>query len=59
MIPKASFFAREGRLLQVLLWSISALFIGIMIWCWVAAEKAHPVFLDLNTGKPVTERPPL
>jgi len=59
MIPKQAFFAREGRFLQILLWSISALFIGIMIWCWVAAVRAKPVLLDLETGKPVAERPAL
>ena len=57
--PKHSFFAREGRLLQFLLWGISAVFIVIMIWTWIASERAAPVFLDLETGKPLEKRPPL
>jgi hypothetical protein len=59
MTPRASFWKSEGRLLQSLLWLISALFIAIMIFTWRAAERAHPVLLDLETGKPVAERPPL
>ena len=59
MIPKASFFPREGRLLQFLLWAISALFVGIMVWTWIAAVHAKPVLLDLETGKPVAEKPAL
>lgn len=59
MIPRASFWKSEGRLLQSLLWLISALFIAIMIVTWRAAEKAAPVMLDLETGKPVAERPVL
>lgn len=59
MIPRSSFWKSEGRLLQGLLWLISALFIGIMIVTWRAAEKAAPVMLDLETGKPVAERPVL
>ena len=59
MIPKASFFPREGRLLQLLLWAISALFVAIMIWTWIAAVNAKPVLLDLETGKPVVEKPAL
>ena len=53
MIPRASFFRREGKVLAVLLWVTTALFIGIMIATWIAAERAHPVMLDLETGKPV------
>ncbi|HBL30528.1 MAG TPA: hypothetical protein DD490_27145 [Acidobacteria bacterium] len=59
MIPRASFWKSEGRLLQGLLWLISALFICIMVITWKASEKAHPVLLDLETGKPVAERPAL
>jgi hypothetical protein len=36
-----------------------ALFIGIMVVTWIASEKAHPVLLDLNSGKPVQHRPAL
>jgi hypothetical protein len=59
MIPKASFGRHEGRLLQGLLWAIGALFVGIMIVTWVAAERANPLLLDLETGKPVKQRPAL
>jgi hypothetical protein len=59
MIPKASFGRHEGRLLQGLLWMIGALFVAIMIATWVAAERARPVLLDLETGKPVKQRPAL
>ncbi len=59
MTPKHAFFAREGRLLQVLLWSIAAVFIAIMLWTWIASERAAPVFLDLESGKPLQQRPPL
>ena len=58
-IPKASFFRSEGRLLQLLLWATTALFIAIMVLTWVAAERANPVLLDLETGKPVQQRPAL
>lgn len=59
MIPKSSFFPAEGRVLQALLWGISALFLGIMVVTWVASERARPVLLDLETGKPVAQRPAL
>lgn len=53
MIPRASFFRREGKVLAAILWATAALFIGIMIATWIAAERANPVMLDLETGKPV------
>jgi len=59
VIPKASFGRHEGRLLQWLLWGTMALFIGIMILTWVAAERANPVLLELETGKPVQQKPAL
>lgn len=58
MIPRASFGPREGRLLQGLLWLITALFLGIMVVTWTAAEKARPVLLDLETGRPVGQSEP-
>jgi hypothetical protein len=54
--PKASFSPFEGRLLGFLLWFTLALFVSIMVVTWIAAERAHPVMLDLETGKPVPER---
>jgi hypothetical protein len=57
MTPRASFWKSEGRLLQGLLWLTTALFIAIMIVTWVSAKRANPVLLDLETGKPVAERP--
>ncbi len=57
--PKASFGRHEGRLLQALLWATGAVFIALMILTWVAAERANPVMLDLETGKPVAEKPAL
>jgi hypothetical protein len=59
MIPRASFFRLEGRVLQFMLWGIGALFVGLMILTWVAAERANPVLLDLETGKPVQQKPAL
>lgn len=59
MIPRFSFLQAEGRLLSIVLWLMSALFLGIMVIAWIAAERARPVLLDLETGKPVTERPAL
>lgn len=59
MTPRASFLAAEGRLLLGLLWLIAALFIAIMVFTWSAAEKADPVLLDLETGKPVAQKPVL
>lgn len=58
-IPKHSFFASEGRLLQVLLWVTAAVFLAIMLATWIAAERAAPVMLDLETGQPVKQRPAL
>lgn len=58
-IPKASFGRREGALLQALLWGIGALFVAIMVVAWVASERAAPVLLDLETGRPVSQRPAL
>lgn len=58
-IPRSSLFPKEETLLGVLLWSIAALFLGIMVWTWVAAERAAPVMLDLETGRPAAKRPPL
>jgi hypothetical protein len=57
MTPKSSFFHREGKVLAVLLWVTTALFIGIMIVTWIGAERAQPVFLDLETGKPAAQSP--
>lgn len=57
MTPKASFAAFEGRLLRLLLWGIGALFIGIMVVTWISSERARPVLLDLETGRPVAQRP--
>lgn len=56
MTPKSHFFGLEGRILQVLFWGMSLVFIAVMVWAWVASEKAKPVLLDLVTGQPVAER---
>lgn len=55
MIPRASFWKSEGRLLQALLWMITGLFIAIMVLTWIGAKRANPVMLDLETGRPVQE----
>lgn len=57
--PKASFGLHEGRVLQWLLWATGVVFIALMIFTWVAAERADPVMLDLETGEPVKEKPAL
>jgi hypothetical protein len=59
MTPKAAFGRLEGRLLQGLLWGTAFVFVTIMIVAWVLAERANPRFLDLETGKPVAEKPAL
>ncbi len=59
MTPKASFGRFEGRLLQAILWGTAALFVAIMIVTWVASKRANPVLLDLETGKPVEQKPAL
>jgi len=59
MTPKASFSPREGKLLGALLIGTLALFIGILVVAWIGSERAHPVFLDLKDGKPVTHQPVL
>jgi hypothetical protein len=59
MTPKASFSPREGKLLGALLIGTLALFIGILIATWIGSERAHPVFLDLKSGKPVQHQPAL
>ena len=57
--PRSSFGRHEGRVLQWLLWATGAVFFALMILTWVAAERADPVMLDLETGKPVAEKPAL
>jgi hypothetical protein len=57
--PRSSFGRHEGRVLQGLLWVTGAVFIALMLLTWVAAERADPVLLDLETGKPVAEKPAL
>jgi hypothetical protein len=59
VIPKASFGRFEGRLLEVLLWGTAVAFLGIMVFVWIAAERARPVMLDLETGRPTAQRPAL
>ncbi|MBI2212542.1 MAG: hypothetical protein HYU52_02760 [Acidobacteria bacterium] len=59
MTPRSSFSPREGLLLRAVLWGMSALFIAIMITVWIVSERQRVVFLDLETGKPVTSRPAL
>jgi len=59
MTPKSSFGRHEGRVLQWLLWVTGAVFVAILVIAWVLAERANPVMLDLETGKPVAEKPAL
>ena len=59
MTPKFSFGRYEGRVLQWLLWATGAVFVALLILTWVLAERARPVMLDLETGKPVAEKPAL
>lgn len=55
--PKYSFSPSEGKVIAGLLWATAALFIGIMIVTWIGSERANPVLLDLETGKPVEQAP--
>jgi hypothetical protein len=59
MTPRFHFFRAEGAALRVILWGTTALFLTIMVVTWVLAERARPVFLDLQTGKPVAKKPAL
>lgn len=59
MTPRSFFFRREAGILAVALWGVMFVFITILVYVWVASERAHPVFLDLSTGKPVAKRPAL
>ncbi len=59
MIPKSSFWHLEGRLLEAVLWATGALFVAIMLFTWIIAERARPVLLDLETGRPPAQRPAL
>jgi uncharacterized protein YneF (UPF0154 family) len=42
----------RGALLLYVLVMVMALFIGILIFVWVAAKRANPVMLDEN-GRPI------
>ena len=55
--PKSSFFPSEGRVLQALLWIVSVAALLGLVWVWRGSQKANPVLLDLETGKPVPTRP--
>lgn len=59
MTPRSRFFDREGLALKLVLAGTTVLFLVLMVWTWVASEKARPVMLDLTTGQPVSKRPPL
>jgi len=45
---------RQSSPLAYFLVFISALFIGILIFCYVVTKRANPVFVDVH-GKPVTQ----
>ncbi len=51
--PRKAFFESEGRLLSALFWILGVLTLAGLIWVWVGSERAKPVLLDLETGKPV------
>jgi hypothetical protein len=56
--PRSSFFQSEGRLLYALLWIMSFAAIVGLVWVWLGAQRANPVLLDLETGKPVATPAP-
>lgn len=47
---------KRAGVLGIVLWVTTIVFLAIMVWTWIAAERANPVLLDLETGKPVTPR---
>lgn len=55
--PRASFFMAEGRILFAILWLMSLATLLGLLWVWRGSQKANPVLLDLETGKPVPTRP--
>jgi hypothetical protein len=59
VISSLKFVARPGRPFVVMLWAVALLFIGIMVATWVASSRANPQFLNLEDGKPMTEKPTL
>ncbi len=42
--------------LTYVLWLMSALFIGILIFCYVVTKRTNPILLDEH-GRPVTSSP--
>lgn len=46
------FTAKQGAILQLILWGIMVLFIAIMIGVYIIAKRANPIFLD-EKGRPM------
>ena len=50
-LPK---YKSQGSPLLYLLGFVSALFIGILVFCYVVTKRANPILLDVD-GHPVTQ----
>lgn len=54
LAPSKTTPGKQGSPLLYLLGFTFVLFIGILIFCYVATRRANPVLLDVN-GHPVTQ----
>jgi hypothetical protein len=55
-LPPERASRKQGSPLLYFLIFISALFIGILIFCYIVTKRTNPVFLDEH-GKPVATSP--
>ena len=47
---------KQGSPLLYFLYFVMALFIGILIFCYIVTRRTHPIFLDEH-GKPTNAQP--
>ena len=47
---------KQGSPLLYFLYFVMALFIGILIFCYIVTKRTHPIFLDEH-GKPTNALP--
>ena len=57
--PRHSLFPDDGKVLKAILWiTLFAFFVGLLT-TWIGSRRANRVMLDLETGEPVKQKPPL
>jgi hypothetical protein len=54
-MPKPISKSRRPPALVVVMWLMSAMFIGILIFTYVVTKRANPIFLDEH-GRPVNQQ---